>query len=243
MKFTPKRAPSAAEQRLADAQAARADAEAEMQRHQAVINRLDRQIRAVAQAEAALARFDADQSAKLGTWAQTGEAEAPQADWQQRERLERELSAARAAAGAMSGPRAATAAAGQRAAQAARQIWIAAKLVSIEEAAETLEPLRAAIKGIYEAKRRVDAAREGVLRDLRHEDGDVGEVFQALAQFDNRRREAESIPMSEIKMPDGIVPDAQQTLASAMAQLGRVGPAWDVGAPAQADARVGLFVR
>ena len=37
--------------------------------------------------------------------------------------------------------------------------------------------------------------------------------------------------MAEIKAPDGIVPDAQQTLARALAQLGPVGNTWDVGAP------------
>ncbi len=48
MKFQSKKSPSPAEVRLAEAQAAKAAAEAEMQRHQAIISRLDRQIRAVA---------------------------------------------------------------------------------------------------------------------------------------------------------------------------------------------------
>lgn len=236
MKFQPKKPPSAAEQRLAEAQAAKADAEAEMQRHQAVIDRLDRQIRAVAPAEAALARFDAEQSAKLGTWAQSGDAEVPQADWQQRERLERELSAARAtaasAAGAKAVPQAAMNAAGQRAAAAQRAAYVAAKLVSVEEAEATLEPLKAAIGQIYAAKRAVDAAREGVLAGLSPGE-DTREVYIALSAFDTKRRSAESIPMSEIKAPDGIVPDGQHELARALATLGPVGPWLVTGAPAQ----------
>jgi len=240
-KFTKRPPPSAAESRLAEAQVAKAEAEAEMQRQQAVIDRLDRQIRAVAPAEAALARFDAEQSAALGTWAQTGEAEAPRADWQQRERLERELSAARAtaasAAGAMAAPRAALNAAGQRAAAAQRDAWIANKLVAIEEAEATLDPLRTAIAQIYSAKRAVDAAREGVLAGLRHADGDTGEVFSALSAFDTKRREAEAIPLAELKPPDGIAPNGQHDLATALARLGPVGNNWDVGAPAQPVSR------
>ena len=80
----------------------------------------------------------------------------------------------------------------------------------------------------------MDQAREGILAGLSPGE-DTREVYIALAAFDTKRRSAESIPMSEIKVPDGIVPDAQHELASALAQLGRVGPAWDVGAPAQGE--------
>ena len=152
-------------------------------------------------------------------------------------RIEAAEAQARSAAGAMAGPRAAIAAAGARASAAQRAAWIAAKLVAIDEAEATLEPLKAAIAQTYEARRIINAAREDILRELRHEDGDVGEVFQRLAAFDHKRRAAELIPMSEIKAPDGIVPDAQQTLASALAQLGPIGPAWDVGAPPQDSSR------
>jgi hypothetical protein len=68
-KLTPKRPPSAAESRLADAQAAKSAAEEEMARHQAVIARLEKQARAVAQAESALARLDAEQASKMSAWA------------------------------------------------------------------------------------------------------------------------------------------------------------------------------
>ena len=86
---------------------------------------------------------------------------------------------------------------------------------------------------IYECKRRVDAAREGILANLRHADGDVGVVFTALGEFDKKRRDAESIPMKELIPPDGILPDGEHQLARALAQLGPVGPWLDVGAPAQ----------
>ena len=44
------------------------------------------------------------------------------------------------------------------------------------------------------ARGRVDAAREGILANLRHADGDVGEVFTALGEFDRKRRDAEADP-------------------------------------------------
>jgi hypothetical protein len=239
MKFAKPKPPSPAEQRLADAQKAKEDASAEMQRQQAVIDRLDRQIRAAAPAEAALARLDADQSTRLATWAADPNAgDPPQSDWQLRERLQRELSAARAtaasAASAKATPSAALTAAGARSSAAQRAAWVAAKLVAIEEAEATLPPLKAAIAQIYEAKRRVDAAREGVLAGLAPAE-DTREVFIALSTFDHKRRAAESIPMAEIKAPDGIVPDGQHELATALAQLGPVGPWLDTGAPPQDD--------
>ena len=241
MQFTKRKPPSAGEQRLAEAQAAKAEASAEMQRHQGVMDRLDRQIRAVAPAEAALARFDAEQSAKLATWAADEDAgAAPQPDWQLRERLERELSAARAtaasAAGAKAVPLAAMNAAGQRAAAAQRAAWVAAKLVAIEEAEATLEPLKAAIAQIYEAKKQVDAVREGILAGLKPGD-DTSEIFIALAAFDGKRRAAESVPMAELTPPTGIVPSAEHALAAALQALGPVGNTWDVGAPPQANSR------
>ena len=237
MKFTKALPPTPGEQRLAAAQAEKADAEAEMQRHQAVIARLERQVRAVAQAEAALARFDADQSALLGAWAADPDSgDAPQPDFQQRERLERELSATRAtatsASGAMATPRAAMNAAGQRAAAAQRAAYIAGKLVDLEGAEATLEPLKAAIAQIYTAKRAVDAAREGILANLAPAE-DTREVFIALSAFDHKRRAAKSVPMNELRPPDGVVPDGAHALATALARLGPVGSWMDVGAPRQ----------
>ena len=107
--------------------------------------------------------------------------------------------------------------------------------MAIEEAEATLPPLQAAIAQIYEAKRRVDAARNSVLADLKPDGEDSREIFIKLHEFDLRRREAEAIPMAELKAPDGIVPDGAHELARALAQLGPVGAPWDVGAPAYSE--------
>jgi hypothetical protein len=241
MKFTPKKPPSAAETRLAEAQAAKAAAEVEMAAAQAVLSRLEAAARAAAPLVAELSLIDRDDAAAMAQWAANPNGkEAPVRDGERRAGLMKRLEAAeaqsRSAQGAMAGPRAAMNAAGQRAAAAQRAAWVAAKLVAIEEAEATLEPLKSAISQIYSAKRRVDAAREGVLAGLAPAE-DTREVFIALSAFDHRRRAAESIPMSEIKAPDGIVSDGQHQLARALAQLGPVGPAWDVGAPAQDESR------
>jgi hypothetical protein len=143
----------------------------------------------------------------------------------------------------MTTPRAALQAAGQRASAAHRDAWIAGKLIAVEEAESTLEPLRAAISQIYSAKRAVDSARESILRELRYDDGDTAPVFSALADFDSRRKAAESIPLEHVTAPDGLVPDGQHELAVALARLGPVGPTWDVGAPKQSDAQRGGFFR
>jgi chromosome segregation ATPase len=225
-KFTKPAPLSAAAQRLAEAVKAKAEATAEMEKHQAVIARLEKQVRAVAHAENALARIDAEQAAKMSAWASDETAgDPPQADWEARERLERELSAARATAAsaqsAMATPRAALQAASQRASAAHRAAWIASKLIAVEEAESTLGPLKSAIAQIYEARRRVEAAREDVLRELNHADGDVGEVYAALSQFDARRKEAEAVPLAEVLPPDGLVPDGAHELAPAMTDARR----------------------
>ena len=89
---------SAARDKLDGAIKARAAVAAKMAALTASVARLVQQIDAVGPAEAALARFDAAQSARLATWAQGGEADVPETDWAQREKLERELAAARATA-------------------------------------------------------------------------------------------------------------------------------------------------
>ena len=97
MKFA-KRPESQARTKLDEALTARREVESKLAALSASVARLVQQIEAVGPAEAALARFDAAQSARLATWAQGGEAEVPEADWPQREKLERELAAARATA-------------------------------------------------------------------------------------------------------------------------------------------------
>ena len=225
MKFQPKKPPSAAELRLAEARKAKGEAEAEMEVARTVIARLEAAARAPAPIAAELAMVDKDDAAAMSQWA------APTPDADRRSELLKRLAIAeaqaRSAAGAMAEPRDALNAAGQRAAAAARAARIAAKLVAIEEADATLPPLQAAIAQIYEAKRRVDAARNGVLADLKPDGDDAREIFVALHAFDLRRREAEAIPMAELKAPDGIVPDGAHELARALAQLGPVGNTWD----------------
>jgi hypothetical protein len=236
MKFQKALSLSPAGARLKEAQAAITAAQADMASVQAVISRLETAARAPAPIAAELAMLDKDESAEMAQWAANPNGKpAPEprqagrrADLQRR--LEAAEAQARAAAGAMAAPRAALNAAGQKAAAAQRQAWIANKLVEVEKATTTLEPLKASIAAIYAAKRRVDAAREGVLAGLTP-GSDTGEVYMALSSFDKRRLEAEAIPMSEIKAPDGIAPDAQHDLARALAQLGPTGPWLDVGAP------------
>jgi hypothetical protein len=221
--------------RLKEAQAAITAAQADMASAQAVISRLETAARAAAPIAAELAMLDKDDSAEMAQWAANPNGKpAPTPDAERRADLQRRLEAAeaqaRAAAGAMAAPRAALNAAGTRAAAAQRAAWIAGKLLAIEEAGATLEPLASAISQIYSAKRAVHSAREGILSGLTP-GSDTGEVYMALSSFDKRRLEAEAIPMSEIKAPDGIAPDAQHDLARALAQLGPTDPWLDVGAP------------
>jgi hypothetical protein len=210
MKFTPKRAPSAAELRLTEAQAAREAAQAEMEAAQTVLARLETAARAPAPIAAEIVLLDKDDAAAMSAWSVAGEGPAPLPDAERLSDLLRRLDAAeaqsRSAQGAMGAPRAAMNAAGIRAAAAQRAAYIAAKLVAIEEAEATLGPLKSAIAQIYEAKRRVDTAREGVLAGLAPAE-DTREIFIALAEFDAKRKAAESIPMTELRAPDGAVPD------------------------------------
>ena len=143
MKFTPKKPMSAAEQRLAEAQAARTAAEAEMASAQVVIRRLEDAARAAAPIHAELTMLDRDESALMSAWAANPDGkEAPVPDGERRAELMKRLEAAeaqaRSAQGAMAGPRAALNAAGQRASAAQRAAWIAGKLVALEEAEATL---------------------------------------------------------------------------------------------------------
>ena len=222
MKFQSKKTPSAAEHRLAEAQAAKAAAEAEMTAAQAVLSRLEAAARATAPLNAELALIDRDDAAAMSQWAANPDGkDAPVPDGERRAELLKRLATAeaqaRSAAGAMAAPRAALNAAGQRAAAAQRAAWIAAKLVALEEAEATLEPLKAAIRGVYEAKRRVDAVREGVLANLAPAE-DTREIFIALSAFDHRRLAAELKPLAEVLPPEGAAPDAQHTLATALAR-------------------------
>jgi hypothetical protein len=238
VKFTKRTNPSPAAARLAEANASRAEAEAEMKAAQAILARLEAAARAPAPLNAELALIDRDDAAAMSQWAANPNADpAPMPDAERRADLAKRLATAeaqaRSAAGAMATPRNALNAAGQRAAAARRAAWIATKLVAIEEAEATLEPLKSAIAQIYGAKRAVDSARAGILAGLAFAD-DTREVFIALSAFDHRRRGAEAIPLAELKAPDGIAPDGQHDLATALARLGPPSGPWlDTGAPAE----------
>ena len=89
-------------------------------------------------------------------------------------------------------------AASRKVGAAHRGSWIANKLIQIESAESTLAPLREAIKGVYEAKRAVDAARAAILTELQPGE-DTSEVFHALQAFDLRRMESRPILTTEIR--------------------------------------------
>jgi hypothetical protein len=93
-----KRPESQARTRLAEALKERGAVEAKLAALSASSARLHQQVEAVGPAETALARHDAEHSARLATWSQGPEAEVPVADWERRAKLERELGAARATA-------------------------------------------------------------------------------------------------------------------------------------------------
>ncbi len=161
MKFQPRKPPSAAELRLAEAQKAKADAEAEMKAAQAVLGRLESAAHAPAPLMAELSLIDRDESAEMSRWATDPNGRAPPTpDVERRvalmKRIEAAEAQARSAAGAMAGPRNAMNAAGQRAAAAQRAAWVASKLIAVEEAESCLEPLKSAIAQVYDAKRKID---------------------------------------------------------------------------------------
>ena len=139
---------SAARDKLDGAIKARAAVAAKMAALTASIARLGQQIEAVGPAQDALARFDSAQSARLSAWAQGAEAEVPEADWAQREKLERELAAARATAAS-----AAAAKAGLEAQYTAKanelppiEMWT--RSVTAEIVAEEIPPLAEAARKI-----------------------------------------------------------------------------------------------
>ncbi len=190
---------------------------------------------------AELSLIDRDESAEMSRWATDPNGRAPPTpDVERRvglmKRIEAAEAQARSAAGAMAGPRNAMNAAGQRAAAAQRAAWVASKLIAVEEAESCLGPLKSAIAQVYDAKRKIDSAREGILAGLSPGE-DTREVFIALSAFDHKRREAESVPMDRLRPPGDVAPDGQHELARALAQLGPIGPAWDVGAPPQDSSR------
>jgi chromosome segregation ATPase len=185
-----KRPDSPARDRLAEALKARGEVEAKLAALTASIARLTRQIAAVGPAEAALARFDSIQAGKLAQWAQGGEADVPVADWEQRERFERELSAARATAASATSARAGLEAEYTREANKLPGAQSYASAATIEIVGESAEPLIAEAVALQSelAKKieRVVSALD-VARDLMHKlAGEprvlAGSAFTALAQ-------------------------------------------------------------
>jgi hypothetical protein len=182
---------SEARDRLAEALKARAEIEARLTELSGFIGRLTKQTEAVGPALDALARHDAIQSAKLAQWAESGDATAPESDWEHREKLERELSAAKATAAsaqaAKAGPEAQYVAEGNKL-PGVRAYANAAIVEILDEAAEPY--IAEAIKAQAEAARAVervvsaiDCSRELMVKLASGPNRDIASAaFTQLAQ-------------------------------------------------------------
>ena len=75
-----------------------------------------------------------------------------------------------------------------------RAVWVASELVLLDEAQSTLAPLAKAIAAAFAEKRKIDAARQAILAELRSDDEAHREIFVGLGAFDRARHDAESVP-------------------------------------------------
>ena len=101
---------------------------------------------------------------------------------------------AAAAAAAMENMQADARAAADKASGAHKAVWVASRLVLLDEAQSTLAPLAKAIAAAFAEKRRTDAARQAVLAELRSDDETHREIFVGLGAFDRARPDAELVP-------------------------------------------------
>lgn len=137
----------------------------------------------------------------MAEWASsTDGAEAPKADAEKRSALARDLDDATAqgaaATAAMATLQAEARFAAEKASAAHKAVWVASRLVLLDEAEATLPVLIKAVELAFAAKRRVDAARQSILAELRSDDPDHREILVALEAFDRARRDAESAPFA-----------------------------------------------
>ncbi len=189
-----------ARERLAYALKAKADASDEMAAAHAVIERLDRASGAAASIAAELAGLDSAEAAAMSAWASDPAAgDAPMPDADRRAELQRRLSAAQqqaaSAQSAKAAPQAVLQAASTKLNATNCAAWVASKHVLIEEAQATPPPLAAAIAKVFEAKRRVEAARQAILSELNPTDTDARDCFVALEAFDRQRQGSEFVPL------------------------------------------------
>jgi hypothetical protein len=136
----PPRARSAARDKLAETQAARAEVDAKLAALQASVTKLNAQSAEVGPAEAALANFDAAEDHRALLWAR-GEGPRPEPDVEVRRRLTRELEAARFSA--ESANRSSSVVVAEMTAEASKPADIAkwADSAVVEILAETATPL------------------------------------------------------------------------------------------------------
>ena len=195
-KFTKHLSPARA--RLRDAITAKAAGVADVALVQSRIDRLRSVVDSVEPGTAALAAFDSEYSAALATWARVTGSPLPKIDAEKRAKLvsafDDATAQAAAAAAAMENMQADARAAADKASGAHKAVWVASRLVLLDEAQSTLEPLAKAIAAAFAEKRRIDAARQAVLAELRSDDETHREIFVGLGAFDRARPDAESVP-------------------------------------------------
>ena len=179
---------------LAECNEARADVQATQSAVLASINRLNEAQAAPARAEASLARFEADSAAAMAEWSRTGEGDMPVADSDKRDELERNLRNARSAAAS-----AATAAVGlnaerERELSKLSGIDTHSKIATATVIVETVTPLLAELAERGKALKRladsIEAARDTALRTI-ESISDIGmrrDPLVALETFDRQRQ-------------------------------------------------------
>jgi hypothetical protein len=196
MSTFPTKPVSQARAMLAEASAARKDADATIAALTASIRRLDAEIAAVAPAEAALARLDAEHSAAFGAWAQDPSLPKPEIDAVRREAASVALANARnsaaAAANAKTGLEAQTMAAAQKIAPIEKHINAAVAEVVLETAAPLIDELIAEAKALTARAKSIEQA--GMLALVTAESVNdphvAGAVYRALEAFNTKFRDA-----------------------------------------------------
>ena len=165
---------------------------------QSRIDRLRSVVDSVEPARAALAALDSEHAAALAVWARVTGSPLPKIDADKRSALVSALDDATAQAGAataaMDSLQAEARIAAEAAAFAHKSVWVASRLALLDEAMTTLPALAKAIAAAFAEKRKIDAARQSILAELRSDDEAHREIFVGLGAFDRARHDAESVP-------------------------------------------------
>jgi DNA uptake protein ComE-like DNA-binding protein len=193
MKFSTKPT-SPARQLLAECNEARADVQATQSAVLQSINRLSEAQAAPAQAEAALARFEAESAAAMSEWSRTGEGDMPTGDAERRETLERTLRNARSAAASAATAAVSLNAEREKELQKLSGIDTHSKLATATVILESVGPLLAELAERGKALKRladsIEAGRDIALRTIESV-ADMGmrhEPLVALEAFDRQRQ-------------------------------------------------------